>query len=108
MSENPAWAARARLGSRTREEHVHTAAQRAQQTTTHEDYLYCSRRAKWTDVGPSAGGKGADYDSGLSTIDQYAQRVFADQIALFRPAVAAADPKGVFRNAWLTEIFGLA
>ncbi len=59
-------------------------------------------------MGPSAGGKGAKYDSGLSAIDRYAQRVFADQITSFRPAVAAADPKGVFRNAWLTQVFGLA
>lgn len=57
---------------------------------------------------PGAGGKGDNYDSSLSAIDRYSQRVFADQIALFRPAVAAADPKGVFRNAWLTEVFGLA
>ncbi|KAK9836979.1 hypothetical protein WJX81_004257 [Elliptochloris bilobata] len=64
--------------------------------------------AKWTDVGPSSGGKEETYGSGLSAIDTYAQRVFADQIADFRPAVAAADPKGVFRNVWLTEMFGLA
>ena len=48
------------------------------------------------------------FDAGLSPIDRYVQRVFADQMALFRPAVAAADPTGVFRNAWLTEVFGLS
>ena len=59
-------------------------------------------------MGPNTGGKGANYDAGLSDIDRYAQRVYADQIAAFRPAVAAADPKGVFRNAWLTQVLGLA
>ena len=43
----------------------------------------------------------------LSAIDKYAQCVCADQIAAFRPAVAAADPRGVFRNDWLTALFGL-
>ena len=43
----------------------------------------------------------------LNYLDRYQQRVFADQIAAFWPAVAAADPAGVFRNAWLTEMFNL-
>ncbi len=64
-------------------------------------------RAKWTNIA-TAGHKRTTFDAGLSPIDRYAQRVFADQMALFRPAVAAADPTGVFRNAWLTEVFGLS
>ena len=64
-------------------------------------------RAKWIDVGQSPNGKVVTYSDGLSEIDKYAQRVYADQIKAFRPAVAAADPHGTFRNDWLAEMFGL-
>ena len=67
--------------------------------------LVLAGRAKWTNFGQapaSAGGQPA-----LSAIDKYAQRMCADQIAAFRPAVAAADPRGVFRNDWLTALFEL-
>ena len=65
-------------------------------------------RAKWIDVGQSPDGKVVSYSNGLSVIDHYAQRVYADQINEFRPAVAAADPHGTFKNKWLAEMFGLA
>lgn len=64
-------------------------------------------RAKWIDVGQSPDGKVVSYSDGLTEIDKYAQRMYADQIKAFRPAVAAADPHGTFRNAWLAEMFAL-
>lgn len=58
-------------------------------------------------MGQSPDGKVITYSDGLSKIDKYAQRVYGDQIKAFRPAVAAADPHGTFRNDWLAEMFGL-
>ena len=58
-------------------------------------------------MGQSPDGQVVSYSDGLTKIDKYAQRVYADQIAAFRPAVAAADPDGTFRNKWLAEMFGL-
>ncbi len=69
------------------------------------DRLVSARRAKWTDI--TDGAKGPSFDTGLSAIDLYAQRVYADQAAAFRPAVAAADPRGVFRQAWLDQVLGI-
>ncbi|KAK9836984.1 hypothetical protein WJX81_004351 [Elliptochloris bilobata] len=63
--------------------------------------------AKWTNFGQSSAGNDSALQPGLSVIDKYAQQVFAEQIAAFKPAVAAADPKGVFRNSWLAAMFGL-
>ena len=66
----------------------------------------CARaRAKWTDI--TQGAKEPSFDADLSAIDLYAQRVYAEQIAAFRPAVAATDPRGVFQNSWLAQVFGL-
>jgi hypothetical protein len=37
----------------------------------------------------------------------YIQRVYAEQIAAFRPAVAAADPNGHFSVGWMDEMLGV-
>jgi hypothetical protein len=37
----------------------------------------------------------------------YSQRVYAEQIAAFRPAMAAADPNGLFSVAWMDEMLGV-
>jgi hypothetical protein len=39
--------------------------------------------------------------------ETYVQKVMEPQIAAFRPAVAAADPHGVFRNDYLDYLLSI-
>ncbi len=65
------------------------------------------RRAKWNALTEDQllhSGSGAS-EGGYW--EAYVQKVMEPQIALFRPAVAAADPQGVFRHAYLDSLLGI-
>ncbi|KAK9812636.1 hypothetical protein WJX72_001001 [[Myrmecia] bisecta] len=40
-------------------------------------------------------------------VKEYAKRVYAEQIQVFKRAVQAADPGGLFRNDWLADLLAL-
>lgn len=43
----------------------------------------------------------------ISYWEAYIKKVMEPQIAMFRPAVAEADPKGIFRHAYLDTLLSI-